>query len=48
MTQSQDPIWSNMQTANRKWGLHGQNCPTSQMKVSKKKSINSDILVVCF
>ena len=29
-----DPIW---QTANRKWGLHGQNCPTSQMKVSRKK-----------
>ena len=29
-----DPI---RQTANRKWALHGQNCPTSQMKVYGQK-----------
>ena len=35
MSQSQDPTDPIWQTANRKRALHRQNCPTSQMKVSR-------------
>ena len=36
------PTW---QTANRKWALHGQNCPTSQIIVVKR-NMKTDIFLL--